>query len=295
MAIRFGANPICWTNDDKQSLGGEISLDQCLTEARDAGFEGMELGHKFPSEPAALKSKLAEFDLALVSGWYSLELLRRDAAEEWQAMQSHLELLRANDSAVVITAECSNTIHGDETLPISTRPTLTPAEIDDYAAKLTDVADRCRDAGIQLAYHHHMGTIIQTEADIDRLMAAAGPSVGLLLDTGHVAFAGADPVAVARRHKDRIVHFHAKDVRSDVMDHALSADLSFIAAVEAGVFTVAGDGDAPVAEALAQLPDYAGWLVIEAEQDPAKANPKEYVTKGLANLRAMSAAAGHQP
>jgi myo-inosose-2 dehydratase len=288
--IRIGANPIGWSNDDLRSLGGETPLEVCLAEAREVGFEGMELGHKFPREADVLRAALAPFGLACVSGWYSAELLSRDAQTEWVAMRPHLDLLRAMGSDVVVFAETSNAIHGDLEAPLSRRPVL-----EDWAAfgaRVTEVADATLREGVRLVYHHHMGTIVQSEADIDAFMAATGPSVHLLLDTGHATWGGADPAALAQRYRDRISHVHTKDVRRDVMQKAVEQDWSFLHSVVAGVYTVPGDGMVDYAAVFRALPGYSGWVVIEAEQDPARANPLQYARLGYANLTRLLAEAG---
>jgi inosose dehydratase len=292
MTVRIGANPIGWSNDDLRKLGGATPLETCLAEAREGGFEGMELGHKFPREPAALQAILGHFDLDLVSGWYSAELLRRSAQDELAAMRPHLDLLKALGCSVLVFAETSNAIHGDRTRPLTERPVLPAEDWRRFGERMTEVADACLAEGVRLVYHHHMGTVVQSEADIDALMRSTGSSVHLLLDTGHATFAGADPAALARRYRDRISHFHAKDVRRSVMEQARRESLSFLDAVIAGVFTVPGDGCVDYPGVLRELPGYRGWAVVEAEQDPEKANPLTYAKMGYANLRGYLADAG---
>jgi myo-inosose-2 dehydratase len=285
--IRIGANPIGWSNDDLPELGGETPLETCLAEAASIGFAGMELGNKFPREPAALKAALEPFDLACVSGWWSGELLTRSPAEEHAAMRGHLDLLAAMGCDVVIFAETSNATHTDRSAPLSRRPVMPAEAWRDYGARLTELAERTAEAGLRLAYHHHMGTIVQSEADIDALMAATGPAVHLLFDTGHAFWAGIDPAALARRYRERIAHVHTKDVRPAVMAEAARGDWSFLDAVIAGVYTVPGDGAVDFTAALGALPDYEGWVVVEAEQDPAKADPLTYGRMGFEHVRAV--------
>jgi len=292
MPIRIGANPIGWSNDDLRSLGGATPLETCLSEAREAGFEGMELGHKFPREAGALRAVLAAHGLDLVSGWYSAELLRRDAEAEIAAMRPHLDLLKALGATVLVFAETSNAIHGEQGTPLSRRPVMGPGDWAEFGRRVTQVAEACLAEGVRLVYHHHMGTVVQSAEDVDAFMAATGPAAHLLLDTGHLTFAGADPVAVARRYRDRISHVHCKDVRADVMAQVVAEDLSFLDAVVAGVYTVPGDGCVDFVAVLRELPDYSGWLVVEAEQDPEKANPLAYAKLGHANLARFAAAAG---
>ena len=293
MAVRIGANPIGWSNDDMRELGGATPLEVCLAEAKEAGFEGMELGHKFPREPKALREVLGKFGLSLVSGWYSAELLLRDADEEMKHLRPHLDLLKALGCNVLVFAETSNAIHGDRGKALADRPApLSASEWTQFGKRMTQVADRTLAEGVRLVYHHHMGTIVERAPEIDMLMASTGPSVHLLLDTGHATFAGADPAALARRYRARISHVHTKDVRADVMALAQRERLSFLDAVIAGVFTVPGDGCVDYPAVFRELPGYAGWVVVEAEQDPAKAHPLTYAELGYRNLRGYLAEAG---
>jgi len=290
--IRIGTNPIGWSNDDLRELGDATPLETCLSEARQAGYAGIELGHKFPRHAETLRRLLLAHGLDLVSGWYSASLRTRSVAEEHAALRPHLGLLKAMGCAVLIFAETSAAVHGDRATSLSRRPIMDDAEWHAFAAHLTELADAVAAEGVALAYHHHMGTVVQTGADIDRLMATTGASVKLLLDTGHAMFAGADPVALARRHRTRIAHVHCKDVRPAVMQEALSQDWSFLDAVVAGVFTVPDDGNVDFPAVLRELPDYSGWLVVEAEQDPVKAHPLTYAKMGYENLRRFAADAG---
>ncbi len=289
MTPRLGINPLTWTNDDMPELGAEIPLEQCLREAREAGFAGVELGNKFPRDAAALSPLLAAHGLSLVSGWYGSRLLERDVDAEMRAAEPHIALLRAMGCTVMVHAEVTGSVHGQRGAPLSRRPVLDAAAWQRLAPRLTEMGRRLADRGLALAYHHHMGTVIETEAEVDRLMAMTGNEVGLLLDAGHLTFAGGDPAAVACRHVGRIVHVHCKDVRRDVAAMAKARDLSFLDAVLAGVFTVPGDGCVDWGATLGPVAasDYAGWLVVEAEQDPAKAHPLTYARKGHDTLAAL--------
>jgi inosose dehydratase/3D-(3,5/4)-trihydroxycyclohexane-1,2-dione acylhydrolase (decyclizing) len=292
MTIRLGTNPIGWSNDDLRELGGDTPLETCLAEARQAGFVGIELGHKFPRDSATLRAVLDAHQLALVSGWYSAALLQRDATAELQAMRPHLSLLKALGCSVVIVAETSNAIHTERTAPLSQRPVLADADWPRFAERLTALGDAVASEGLALAYHHHMGTVVQTGEEIDKLMTLCGPSVKLLLDTGHAAFAGADPTSLARRHHARVAHVHCKDIRRPVMEMARARNWSFLDSVVAGVFTVPGDGAVNFPAVLAMLPGYDGWMVVEAEQDPKQANPLDYARMGHKNLAAYARSAG---
>jgi inosose dehydratase len=294
MPVRLGISPIGWSNDDLPELGGDIPLGRCLAEAQAAGYEGIELGRKFPRDAAVLRPILERFGLALISGWYSGRLLERSVSAEIAAIEPHSSLLVAMGCAVLVYAETSGGIAADRRRPLSGRPRLGVGDWHDFGARLSELADHVSARGIGLVYHHHMGTVIESEAEIDRLMAVTGDKVGLLLDTGHAAYAGIDPAALVRRHGDRIRHVHCKDVRPEVLARVRTDDTSFLDAVLDGVFTVPGDGCVDFSAALAELAavDYNGWLVVEAEQDPKKAPPLAYARLGFAQLRAAAARAG---
>ncbi|KQT84105.1 myo-inosose-2 dehydratase [Aurantimonas sp. Leaf443] len=295
--IRYGTNPIAWSNDDDFSIGAHLTLEDCLSDCRTIGFDGIEKGHLMPSDPEALKAKLAEYGLVFVSGWHSTNLLVNDVETETAAIQPHLDLLKANGSTVCIVCECSNTVHGDDTKAVfRDRPVLSPEEMQAFGARLEELAAFCAAQGIDLVYHHHMGSIVQTGAEIDALMAATGPATKLLLDTGHAWFGGADPEAVARKHMARVRHIHAKNVRPDIATAVLEENLSFLEGVRRGAFTVPGDQEGvvdfvPVLRIAAEH-GYDGWLVIEAEQDSALRNPLDYQSLGHRSLKAFAAEAG---
>jgi inosose dehydratase len=294
MSVRLGISPIGWSSYDLPELGGDTPLDLCLAEARQAGFAGIELGRKFPRDPAVLRPILERHGLALVSGGYGGRLLDRPVVDELAAIEPRRALLAALGCTVLVYAETSGGSAGDRRRKLSTRPQLRDGEWRDFGGRLTDLADRLARGGIRLAYRHHIGTVVANEAEIDRLMAATGDSVGLLLDSGHLAFADADPIALAGRHGRRIAHVHCQDLRDDVLDWVRAGDASFLDAVTAGVFTVPGDGCIDFAAVLAALAaaEYRGWLVVAAEQDPAKAPPLACARLGFAHLSAAVARAG---
>ncbi len=294
MSVKLGINPITWTNDDVPSLGGDTPLEQCLEETRQAGFRGTELGGKFPRSSDALRTVLAHHHLELVSGWYDGRILERDVNAEFDAALPHLTLLRDLGARHVVYADTSRGRHDGIFRPISERPRLSDEEWPAYGGKITALAERTREFGVGLAFHHHMGTIVESDDEIDALMKHTGQAVGLLFDTGHCAFSGGDPVALLDRHIGRVVHFHCKDVRPEVLARARADDMSFMDAVMAGIFTVPGDGAITYATLLPRLAEagHAGWLVVEAEQDPARAHPLTYATMGYKNLFAAATAAG---
>lgn len=288
MPVEIGINPLTWTNDDLPWLGAATPLATCLREGREAGFAGFELGNKFPRDAATLAPILDEHDLKLVSGWYSLRLLDRSVEEEIEAAQAHIDLMVALGCNAMVCCEVTDCVHGDRDTPVFERQPFPPASWDAFAEKLERFAAHVEDCGTSLAYHHHMGTVIQNTDEIDELMQRT--DIGLLLDTGHVTYAGGDPVDVARRWAPRINHVHCKDVRPDVLADAHNRNLSFLDAALNGVFTVPGDGcvDYPAVFAVLKEAGYEGWLVVEAEQDMAIAHPPTYASMGYNNLSSFA-------
>ncbi|WP_299380983.1 myo-inosose-2 dehydratase [uncultured Kiloniella sp.] len=284
MTIRIGANPIGWSNDDMTELGGHIPLEQCLREAQEAGFVGMELGNKFPRKSETLKATLAEYGHSLVSGWYSSELLTRSVKDELLNLRPHLDLLKGCGADVLVFAETSNAIHGDINIPLSKRPVLHDKDWVEFGNRVTEIGDATLAEGVRLVYHHHMGTIVQSEEDIHNFMRVTGPSVHLLLDTGHATWGGADPATLAGRYKDRISHVHTKDIRSDIMKKAADKNMSFLEAVIAGVYTVPGDGMIDFTTTLKELQGYQGWVIVEAEQYSEETSALSFAKLGYANL-----------
>jgi len=294
--ILYGTNPIAWSNDDDRTLGAHIPLEQCLREASQIGFDGIEKGHKMPSDAEALAAVLAPYGLRFVSGWYSLSLLKHDADAEKAAIAPHLDLLKTMGCEVCILAETSNAIHGNPNVPMHARPTMTESQWPRFSARLDAVAAHTATEGLIPVYHHHMGTVIQTDDEVERLLASSSDELKLLFDTGHAFMAGVDVAAFASRHMERVRHLHCKNVRAPVMRKAFSDNWSFLRAVRAGVFTVPGDAGGavdfdPVLRAAAQCA-YDGWLVIEAEQDPEVSDPMNYQAMGLAAIRAIAQAVG---
>ncbi len=284
-----GANPIVWSNDDFMDLAGDVPLDTILREMREAGFAGSELGHAYPRTPAALAETLGRHHLRLVSGWHSTYLASQPLAEEEKNFRAHLNLLKTLGARVAIVAECTRCIHGDKNAALGSgweekelNPRLTETEWPNFTAGLKHLAAVAASEEMRIVYHHHMGTVIQCEVDLDCLLAAV-PEISLLLDAGHLAFAGIDPVAVAERYATRIAHVHLKSVRPAIADRVRREGWSFYRAVANGVFTIAGDGcvDYPAIFKILARADYRGWLVVEAEEDPVKvpALPKAKIAR----------------
>ncbi|BCG78935.1 myo-inosose-2 dehydratase [Mesorhizobium sp. 113-3-3] len=294
MTVRIGINPITWTNDDVPELGGDTPLEVCLSETRQAGYAGTELGGKFPRRSAELKPIMDRYGLAVISGWYDGRCDENDLGAEMDAITPHLQLLKDMGSTHVVYADTSRGRHNAIWRPISQRPALSAEEWPAYGRKLTALAERMADFGVRMAFHHHMGTIVETDAEVGLLMRHTGEAVGLLYDTGHSVFSGGDPLTLIKAQFKRVVHVHCKDARKTVLDHARAEDRSFMGAVMDGIFTVPGDGFIDYPAILRVLADngYSGWLVVEAEQDPNKANPLTYATMGFQNLSRMARQAG---
>ncbi|MDQ2696543.1 MAG: myo-inosose-2 dehydratase, partial [Pseudomonadota bacterium] len=277
-----------WSNDDLPELGGDTPLEVILSETRQAGYAGTEMGGKFPTDPKKLRPLLDKYGLALVSGWYNADQVSRSAEDAIAAVENHLNLLAAMGCKVMVFAEGYGTVQSQRDTPVSRRPRPDPDRWAEYGERLTRLAEHMLKRGVRMAFHYHMGTVVETAEEVDRLMENTGDAVGLLLDTGHITYAGGDPLALIRSHGSRICHVHCKDVRLERLEQAKARDSSFMNAVVDGVFTVPGDGDLDFNAILKALKEtgYKGdWLVVEAEQDPAKAHPLTYATKGYQNLK----------
>jgi inosose dehydratase len=289
--VRIGINPISWSNDDLPALGGETPLETALAEGAEIGYQGFELGNKFPQDPQALKAKLVEHGVACVSGWYSGRLVARSVEEEIDAAVRHMSKLQAQGCRVVVYGEVADSVQGEIDTPVNRRPRFKDdAAWQGYARRLDAFGAHLKATyGITLAYHHHMGAYVESPDDIDHLMRLTDPQkVGLLFDTGHAWFGGAeDPVALLARHLPRVVHVHCKDVRPTVIAKVRNESLSFLQGVIAGTFTVPGDGAIDFDAVLGTLHKggYEGWLVVEAEQDPAVAPSYAFAKKGFDTLR----------
>ncbi|MFM2403026.1 MAG: hypothetical protein RL223_906 [Pseudomonadota bacterium] len=295
LKARLAIAPIAWSNDDLPQLGGDTPLETCLAESRLAGFDGVETGGKFPKTAQTLAPLLDRHGLSLASGWYSGTLLDADLDSEQHKVSEQLAMFRELGAACIVYGETAGTIQNRQDVPLARRRVLDDDTLRAYGRKLTAFAEFCAESGVPLAFHHHMGTAIESAHDIDRLMAATGPAVRLLLDTGHLRFASADPLEVIARHGQRIVHVHTKDVRAEVLAALDWQSDSFLDAVLKGVYTVPGDGAIDFVTVVQRLADigYQGWFVVEAEQDPAKAPPLEYARIGHRALSAALTRAGY--
>jgi inosose dehydratase len=291
-AVKIGINPISWSNDDLPSLGGETSLEVALSEGKAIGYQGFELGNKFPRQSGALRKVLSQHGLELVSGWYSGRLARRSAEDEIRAIGAHLDLLADNGARVMVYGEVADSIQG-AAAPLYKRPRFFRREQWlAYAERVTALARHTLSRGVRLAYHHHMGAYVESPADVDQLMALVGDEVGLLFDSGHITFAGGDAATMLAKHVRRVCHVHCKDIRPQVIRMARNRNWSFLEAVINGAFTVPGDGAVDFKALLELLHEnaYRGWLVVEAEQDPVVAPSYAYADKGYRHLHGLVSA-----
>ncbi|SDT41950.1 2-keto-myo-inositol dehydratase [Friedmanniella luteola] len=287
--IRLGVTPTLWWNDDFPSIDIGVSFEQCVSEMALAGFEGCSVGHKYPTDPAVLRAALTLRGLSVSEPWTSTYFTSADMrATTVQRFRETLEFIKVMGGTDMVVAELGGAVHPLPVAVFANRPLWDDQQWEALCAGLDELGGIANAEGIRMSYHHHMGTGVMTRDETDRLMAGTNPElVHLCLDTGHAVFAGDDPLSLARTYADRVGHVHLKDVRPDVITTVREQGLSFQEAVEAGVFTVPGDGVidfVPILQTLADS-DYRGWLVVEAEQDPAKALPLEYALKARAYLR----------
>ena len=291
--VKLGIAPIAWTNDDLPELGGENTFQQCVSEMALAGFTGSEVGNKYPKDPAVLKPALALRGIEICNAWFSTFLISRPFEETLAGFEKHVAFLAAMGAKVVGVSEQSYSTQGNQTQPVFEGKYEMN---EDEWALLCDGLNRLGKVslekyGVALTFHHHMGTVVQTAAETDRLMAGTNPAyVSLLFDSGHFAYCGEDPVEQVRKHARRIKHVHLKDIRADVVERVRAEKLSFLEGVRQGAFTIPGDGCVdfdPIFACLASA-GYEGYMVVEAEQDPAKANPLEYAIRARKFIREHS-------
>lgn len=294
--VRLACSPLSWTNDVLEDLGGDTPVEQCLSEIVLAGYEGTELGRKYPRNAQDLASLLAPHRLDLASGWYSGRLAERTVEEEWADVASHAQLLRAMSCSVMVYGECGAMTPSPAPLdePMSRRRVLSHAEMRAYASRLSAFDERLQTRyGIRLAYHHHLMMVAESFQEICQVFDALSTGVGLLLDTGHAMAAGFDYRRLIDRYGDRICHIHLKDVRPAILERVRGQDLSFNAAVRAGLFAVPGDGciDFAPLTMFVRQGGYRGWMVVEAEQDPQRVPALAAVRRGRDHVQSCFAPA----
>ena len=296
MQARLGIAPIAWWNDDLEELSDDVSLEECLRQAADAGFSGMETGRRFPMAMAELGPVLERHGMRVCGGWFSGTVLEGDLEANKDRIRAQMDLFLAAGAPCLVYGEVARSIQGDRARPLATKPRLSDEEMRAYGRRMTAFAEWCAAEGMPLAYHHHMAAVVETEAEIDRFMAATGPALRLLYDAGHLAMAGGDVLRVIDTHHARISHVHTKDIRRRVVDGLDRSRESFLDAVVKGAFTVPGDGDLDFQAIVQRLArhGYQGWFVVEAEQDPHTAPPLPTSAKGARELRRLLSAAGYE-
>ena len=289
--VKLGIAPIAWTNDDLPELGGENTFQQCVSEMALAGFTGSEVGNKYPKDPAVLKPMLDLRGIEICNAWFSTFLISKPYEETAVEFEKHVAFLAAMGAKVVGVSEQSYSTQGIQTQPVfEGKYEMNDKEWADLCEGLNKLGKLSLEKyGVALTFHHHMGTVVQTAAETDRLMAGTDPKfVSLLFDSGHFAYCGENPLEMVTKHAKRIKHVHLKDIRPEVVAKVLTEHLSFLEGVRQGAFTIPGDGCVdfdPIFKVLAET-GYEGYMVVEAEQDPAKANPLEYAIRARKFIKA---------
>jgi inosose dehydratase len=296
MKAKLGMSPIAWWNDDLPELSDDVSLEECLRQSRAAGFTGMELGQRFPTDPDEMLPILRAADVTLCGGWFSGTLVDEELSVNKDRIQPMIELFKAVDAPCIVYGEVGRSIQGQRNTPLDRKAVLGDDEMKAYGRRLTEFGEWCAEQGMPLAYHHHMAAVVQFEHELDAFMAASGEGIPLLLDAGHLAFAGGDPLAAIDKYHARITHVHTKDIRQSVVDGLDWSKESFLDAVIKGAFTVPGDGSLDFEAIVQRLADYGyeGWFVVEAEQDPVKAPPLKMAEIGHAELMRVMTKAGYE-
>jgi inosose dehydratase len=293
LKAKLGMSPIAWWNDDLAELSDDVSLEECLRQSRSAGFTGMEMGRRFPSDPAVMLPILRKADVTLCGGWFSGLLADGDLEADKKRIKPMIELFKAVHAPCIVYGETAGTIQGDRSKPLSTKRVLNESDFKTYGKTVSAFADWCKAQGMPLSFHHHMGTVVETEAELDMLMKYS--TIPLLLDAGHLAFAGGDPLRAIDKHHNRITHVHTKDVRMDVINKLDRSKQSFLDAVALGAFTVPGDGSLDFETIVDRFAHYGyqGWFVVEAEQDPKKNPPLKMAQVGHKELMRVMTKAGY--
>lgn len=282
--VKLGIAPIAWTNDDMPDLGKENTFEQCVSEMALAGFTGSEVGNKYPKDPEVLKKALELRGVEICNQWFSSFLITKPFEEVEKEFRAQLTFLKAMGSKIIGASEQSHSVQGQMETPVfGHKYVMNDEEWELLCTGLNKLGKIAKEEyGISLTFHHHMGTVVQAAEETARLMEGTDPEyVNLLFDSGHFAYCGEDPVAMVKKYVDRIKHVHLKDIRPDVVAKVKAEDMSFLAGVRAGAFTIPGDGcvDFDSIFKVLEEADYTGYMVVEAEQDPAKANPLEYAIR----------------
>lgn len=296
LKARLGMSPIAWWNDDLVELSDDVSLEECLRQSRSAGFTGMEKGRRFPEDPKEMLPILKKADVTLCGGWFSGTLVEEGLSANKGRIQPMIELFKAVNAPCIVYGEVGRSIQGDRSKPLASKPKLSHDEMKAYARRMTEFGEWCAEQGMPLSYHHHMAAVVETEAELDSFMNHSGPGIPLLLDAGHLEFAGGNALRAIDKHHKRINHVHVKDIRRAVVDGLDRSKQSFLDAVALGAFTVPGDGSLDFGAIVKKFADYGyeGWFVVEAEQDPKKNPPLKMAQVGYKELMRVMTAAGYE-
>ena len=296
LKAKLGISPICWWNDDLVELSDDVSLEECLRQASQAGYTGMETGRRFPMNITELGPILNKYGISVCGGWFSGTVLEGDLEENKDRIRAQMDLFIAAKAPCIVYGEVARSVQGDRSKPLASKPKLDEEQIKTYARNMTKFGEWCADQGMPLSYHHHMAAVIETEAELDLFMKHSGTGIPLLFDAGHLAFAGGDVLRAIDTHHARITHVHTKDIRQSVVDGLDRSKESFLDAVVKGAFTVPGDGSLDFEAIVKSLAGkgYEGWFVVEAEQDPKVSPPLEMAIKGHKELMRVMAAAGYE-
>ena len=282
--VKLGIAPIAWTNDDMPDLGKENTFEQCVSEMALAGFTGSEVGNKYPKDPEVLKKALELRGVEICNQWFSSFLITKPFEEVEKEFRAQLTFLKAMGAKVIGASEQSHSVQGQMDTPVfGHKYEMNDEEWDTFCTGMNKLGKIAKEEyGIALTFHHHMGTVVQSLAEVDRMMENTDPEyVSLLFDTGHFTYCGEDPLEVVKKYVHRIKHVHLKDIRPEVVEQVKKEHMSFLAGVRAGAFTIPGDGCINYDPIFKVIEDagYEGYMVVEAEQDPAKANPLEYAIR----------------
>jgi len=296
LKAKLGMSPIAWWNDDLVELSDDVSLEECLRQSRSAGFTGMEKGRRFPDDPSVMLPILKKADVTLCGGWFSGTLTIEGLSANKDRIRPMIELFKAVGAPCIVYGEVGRSIQGDRARPLAQKAVLSDEEMKAYAHRMTEFGEWCADEGMPLAYHHHMAAVVQFEHELDAFMNHSGEGIPLLLDAGHLAFAGGDVLSAIDHHHKRISHVHVKDVRMQVIDGLDWNKQSFLDAVALGAFTVPGDGSLDFGAIVQKFADYGygGWFVVEAEQDPKKNPPLKMAQIGHKELMRVMNKAGYE-
>ena len=287
--VKLGIAPIAWTNDDMPELGGENTFEQCISEMALAGFTGCEVGIKYPANPAELKEALDLRGLVVCNQWYSTEFITRPHAEIEREFREKLKFLRIVGANCIGPSEQTRSCQGRKDIGVRAgKPVFSNQEWKLMIEGFDRIGRVAKEEGVKVCMHPHMGTGIQTPEEIERFLNDTHPDhVCITFDSGHLSYNGSDPLVQLRRFESRVGHIHLKDTRPEVQAVAVREDWPFLQAIREGIFTVPGDGSIDfksIFKLLEEL-DYRGWMVVEAEQDPAKANPFKCAVKARKYIR----------